>query len=77
MLAVVLRDRRPVVSGELRYCDLAVGVLEKAVSQDFGAANAAQYNAATGQWIGAKTIKERDDAVSRAMAWLKSQGLAN
>jgi hypothetical protein len=62
VLAVVLRDRRP-VSSELRYCDFAVGVLEKAVSQNFSA--------------GAETIKERDDAVSRAVAWLKSQGLGN
>jgi hypothetical protein len=62
VLAVVLRDRRPVFSG-MRYCDVAVGVLEKAVGQDFGA--------------GAKTIKEHDDAVSRAVAWLKSKGLAN
>lgn len=62
VLAVVLHDRRP-VSSELRYCDLAVGVLEKAVRQNFGA--------------GAKTIKERDEAVSRAVAWVKSQGLVN
>ncbi len=35
VLAVVLRDRR-IVSGETRYCDLAVSVLEKAAGQSFG-----------------------------------------
>jgi hypothetical protein len=62
VLAVVLRDRR-IVSGETRYCDFAVGVLERAVGQNFGA--------------GGKTVQERDDALSRAVAWLKSQGLSN
>jgi hypothetical protein len=62
VLAVVLRDRR-VVSGEMRYCDVAVGVLEKAVSQHFRSDG--------------KTLNERDEAVSRALAWLKSQGLSD
>jgi hypothetical protein len=62
VLAAVLSDHR-IVSGETRYCDFAVGVLERAVGQHFGA--------------GAKTLRERDDAVSRAVAWLKSQGLSN
>ncbi len=57
VLAVVLRDRR-IVFDETRYCDFAVGVLEKAVNQHFGS--------------GGKTMKERDEAVSRALAWLES-----
>ena len=60
VLAVVLRDRR-IDSGEMRYCDFAVGVLEKAVGQRFGS--------------GGMTLKERDEAVSRALAWLKAQGI--
>ncbi len=62
VLAVVLRDRR-VVSGETRYCDFAVGVLERAVGQHFGSDG--------------KTMKERDGAVSRALAWLAYQGISN
>jgi hypothetical protein len=61
VLAVVLLDRR-ISFGETRYCDYALGVLEKAVGQNFGS--------------GGKTAKERDDAVSKAQAWLKSQGLS-
>lgn len=61
VLAVVLRDRR-IAFGEMRYCDLAVGVLEKAVGQTFGS--------------GGTTLKERDDALSRALAWLRSQGIS-
>ncbi len=61
VLAVVLHDRR-IVSGGTRYCDFALGVLEKAVGRQFGA--------------GGETQKERDDAVSRALAWLESQGLS-
>jgi hypothetical protein len=60
VLAVVLRDRR-IAFGEMRYCDFAVGVLEKAVSQHFGS--------------GGTTLKERDDALSRALTWLKAQGV--
>jgi hypothetical protein len=60
VLAVVLRDRRTVFD-ETRYCDIAAGVLEKAAGQHFGA--------------GGKTLRERDDAVARALAWVKSQGL--
>jgi hypothetical protein len=62
VLAVVLGDRR-IVSGETRYCDFALGVLERAVGQHFG--------------TGGKTVQQRDDAVSKALAWLKSQGLSN
>jgi hypothetical protein len=61
VLAVVLRDRRTLFD-DTRYCDFALGVLEKAVGQQFGA--------------GGKTLKERDDAVSRALAWLESQELS-
>jgi len=61
VLAVVLHDRR-VAFGDTRYCDFALAVLEKAVGRQFGA--------------GGKTLKERDDAVSRALAWLVSQGLS-
>jgi hypothetical protein len=57
----VLRDRR-IVFGEFRYCDLAVGALERAVGQKFGA--------------GADTQQERDAAVSGALAWLASQGIS-
>lgn len=62
VLAIVLRDRR-FVSGETRYCDIAVSSLERAVRQDFGSAG--------------KTMNERDAAVSRALAWIESQGLSN
>jgi hypothetical protein len=65
VLAVVLRDRR-VASGEFRYCDLAVGVLERASGQSFRAA------APTDD----QTPVERDQAVSRALAWLASQGMS-
>ena len=61
VLAVVLRDRR-IVFGEFRYCDLAVGALERAVGEKFGA--------------GADTQQERDAAVSGALAWLASQGIS-
>ena len=61
VLAVVLQDRR-VAFGETRVCDIALSELEKATGQHFGA--------------GAKTTAERDAAVSRALAWLKSQGIA-
>jgi hypothetical protein len=60
VLAVVLRDRR-LDSGEMRYCDFAVGALEKAVGQHFSSRGT--------------TLKERDDAVSRALDWLKTQGI--
>jgi hypothetical protein len=60
VLGVVLQDRR-ILYGEMRYCDFALGVLEKAVGQSFGSDG--------------KTAIDRDEAVSRAMAWLKSQGL--
>jgi hypothetical protein len=62
VLAVVLRDRR-IVFGETRYCDLAVGTLERSVGQKFSA--------------GGYTQQERDAAVSRALAWLASQGISS
>jgi hypothetical protein len=55
VLAVVLQDRR-IVFKETRCCDFAVGVLEKAVRQNFGS--------------GATTIKERDNALSQALSSL-------
>ena len=61
VLAVVLRDHR-VVHNEIRYCDLAVGTLDRA-GQHFGACG--------------KTMTERDEAVSRALAWLESQRVSN
>jgi len=60
VLAVVLRDRQ-IAFGESRVCDLAVGVLERATGQHFGA--------------GGKTLTDRDGAVSRASAWIKAQGI--
>ncbi len=60
VLAVVLRDRH-IISGQTRVCDFAVGVLERATGQHFGA--------------GGKTLAERDAALSRALAWLKAQGI--
>jgi hypothetical protein len=62
VLAVVLQDRR-IVYGETRYCDFALGVLERAVNQHFGSEG--------------KTLKERDEAVVQALTWLKSKGLAD
>ena len=60
VLGVVLQDRR-ILYGDMRYCDFALGVLERAVVQKFGS--------------GGATAKERDETVSRAMVWLKTQGL--
>ena len=62
MLAVVLRDRR-IAFNETRYCDLAIGVMEKAANQRFGS--------------GGKTVNERDAAVSRALAWLQIHGVSH
>jgi len=66
VLAVVLRDRR-VAFREISYCDLAVGALERAVGQQFRA----------GLPTDDQTPVERDQAVSRALAWLASQGISN
>jgi hypothetical protein len=63
VLAVVLRDHNPVPRSDIRVCDFAVGVLERAVGQKFGADG--------------KTLVERDAAVSHAMAWLATNGFAN
>jgi hypothetical protein len=60
VLAVILHDRQ-IVFGESRVCDLAVGVLERATGQHFAA--------------GGQTLAERDAAVSRALDWIKSQGI--
>jgi hypothetical protein len=60
LLALVLQDHRTDF-GDYRYCDYAVGVLARAAKQDFGS--------------GGKTLKERDDAVALALAWIASQGL--
>lgn len=62
VLAVVLTDRR-ISFGDTRYCDFALGVLEKAVGQHFRGSG--------------DTLQERDEAVSRGLAWIKAQGLAN
>jgi hypothetical protein len=63
VLAVVLRDRNPVPRSDFRVCDFAVGELERAVGQKFGGDG--------------KTLVERDEALSRAMAWLAMNGFAN
>jgi hypothetical protein len=63
VVAVVLRDRNPFSGLDMRVCDYAVGLLERAVGQTFA--------------TGGKTLTERDEAVSRAMAWLAMNGLAN
>lgn len=60
VLAVVLRDQ-PVTRGEWRSCDAALHVLEKAVNQKFGA--------------DAETREERDQAIARALAWLRAHGV--
>jgi hypothetical protein len=60
VLAVVLRDRG-IAFREVRYCDLAVGALERAVGQDFHQ--------------GAETLEEWNAAVSRALAWLATHGI--
>lgn len=60
VLAVVMGDRQ-IAFGETRVCDFAVGVLERATGEHFGA--------------GGKTIAERDAAVSRARSWLDSHPL--
>jgi hypothetical protein len=65
VLSVVLRDRR-IAFGEIRYCDFAVGVLERAAGQQFRA----------GLPTDDQTLEERDQALSRALAWLASQGLS-
>ena len=62
VLAIVLRDRRILVD-QTRSCDAALVALEKAVSQRFSS--------------GGRTIQERDEAVSRALAWLESHGHLN
>jgi hypothetical protein len=71
VLAVVLRDRRVISNqtglNQARYCDFAVGVLERAVGQQFRA----------GLPTDDQTLEERDQAVSRALAWLATQGLSN
>lgn len=60
VLAVVLHDTRP-ITPEMRACDFALGVLERAVGQTF-------HSSGT-------TIQDRDAAVAKALAWLEAQGL--
>jgi hypothetical protein len=62
VLAVVLNDRR-VVSGDLRYCDLALDELQRATGQHFA--------------DNRTTLQERDEAVAKGLAWIKAEGLAN
>ena len=62
VLAVVLTDRRPEY-GDMRYCDYALG--------EFGRATGQQFD------IAAMSVSERDEAISRALAWIKAQGMAN
>jgi hypothetical protein len=62
VLAVVLRDQQ-IAFDETRVCDFALGVLERATGQRFGS--------------GGKTLAERDAAVARALAWIKSQGISD
>lgn len=62
VLAIVLRDRR-IVFGNWRYCDYAVGVLDRATGQHFAAPD--------------QPLEQRDEAVAKSLAWIKSQGLLN
>jgi hypothetical protein len=62
VLAVVLSDRR-VVSGDMRYCDFALGELQRATGKHFVNDGA--------------TVQERDEAVSKGLAWIRAQGIAN
>ena len=57
VLAVVLSDHR-VASGSLRYCDYALG--------EFGRLTKRQFD------VAAASIPERDEAISRALAWIKA-----
>jgi len=59
VLAVVLQDRQ-LAFDQTRSCDLALQILQSATAQSFGP---------TG------TEKERDEAVTRGLAWIKSHGL--
>lgn len=67
VLAVVLQDRNEVTGrnpDHLRVCDYALSNLESATGQQFGS------GAAT-------AVAQRDEAIARAQAWLKSQGITN
>jgi hypothetical protein len=58
VLAVVLADRR-IAWGRVRYCDLALGEFDRLTKQQFDIEHA--------------SIPERDAAVSRALAWIKTR----
>jgi hypothetical protein len=58
VLAVVLTDRR-IASGGMRYCDYALGEFTRLRKERFD--------------IAAASIPERDEAISRALAWIKAQ----
>src|SRR5579871_345470 len=57
VLAVVLADRR-IASGSMRYCDYALGEFNRLTKEPFD--------------IAAASIPQRDAAISRALAWIKS-----
>jgi hypothetical protein len=61
VLAVVLHDRH-LISKDIRVCDFAVGVLERATGQHFDA--------------GGKTLAEREAALTRATVWIRSEGIS-
>jgi hypothetical protein len=62
VLAVVLTDRR-IASGDMRYCDYALGEFDRLTNQqvDFAAAS----------------IPERDQAIIRALEWIKTRAAVN
>jgi hypothetical protein len=61
VLAVVRADRR-IAWGNFRYCDLALGEFNRLTKQQFD--------------IAAASILERDEAIARVLARIKSQGTA-
>ena len=63
VLAVVLEDRRTAFR-TLRYCDLAVGYLERATGEDFNIDLEGP-------------IAARDQAIERAFAWLRAEGIVD
>jgi hypothetical protein len=63
VLAVVLEDRR-VAFRNIRTCDLAVGSLERATGEDFGSDPEGP-------------IAARNQAVDRAFAWLRAEGIVD
>jgi hypothetical protein len=57
VLAVVLTDRR-IASGRMRYCDYALGEVDRLTKERFDIVDA--------------SIAVRDAAISRALAWIKA-----